>query len=250
MALHKEWLIPFARVIRQHGVKGPALGLGDQQTLFTPRYAAQRLQAAGLLVNPRSQVIPDHVHSECISFRSLLALLGVDDYSDIDLNGRAALRIDLGKPVPEKYYGVAGCVFDLGTLEHVFDIGEGFRNICRLLRPGGCVIHFSPITAFNHGLWNVTPQLFFGFYQLNDFEVLDHGVIFSPLFTLWSSLVSTKAGQKWERTTGRSRLVVRVNSLSRGLQYFCNFCLHPPRMYMFFAARKRSSHEIRTFYQV
>jgi hypothetical protein len=251
MALHKEWLLPFASVIRKHAIGGPAFALGDQQTLFTAPYALKRLGAAGLIANPGAQISPDHIHPECISFRSVLGLLGIDGYTDIDMNGHASLNIDLGKPLPEEHYGIAGSVFDLGTLEHVFDIGEAFRNICRLLRPGGSVIHFSPITAYNHGLWNVTPQLFFGFYGINEFDVLDQGIIFPPFYTLWSSLVGPVIKQETVRKRSGGRFVVRVDSQSKAFQYFCNFCFHPARMYLFFAARKRSSSsDVKTFYQV
>src|SRR5215831_6331091 len=119
MALHKEWLLPFATVIRKHNVAGPAFGLGDQQTLFTPQYALKRLKRAHLIANPDARIDADHVHPECISFRSLLSALGVEDYTDIDMNGHASLNLDLGKPLAEAYHGAAGCVFDLGTLEHV-----------------------------------------------------------------------------------------------------------------------------------
>lgn len=251
MALHKEWLIPFATVIRKHQVKGPAFGLGDQQTLFTASYGLAQLKRAGLIANPAAPVVADHIHPECVSFRSILGLLGIDDYRDIDMNGEAALNIDLGKPLSPEYHETAGCVFDLGTLEHVFDIGEGFRNVCRLLKPGGVVIHFSPISAYNHGLWNLTPQLFAGFYEVNDFEILEQEVIFSPLYTLWSSLLGSLVSLDSERKSNRSRYLMRIDSRSQTLQHFCNFIFHPPRMYQFFVARKRSSQaEVKTFYQV
>ncbi|HJZ96104.1 MAG TPA: hypothetical protein VKE70_06335 [Candidatus Solibacter sp.] len=251
MALFKEWLLPLASVVRAHGVEGPALGLGDQQTLFTPQYALKHLGRRGLLANPGAKITGDHVHPECISFRSVLGLLGINDYSDLDMNGKAALNVDFGKPLSQEHYGIAGSVFDLGTLEHVFDIGEAFRNIHRLLRPGGCVIHFSPVTLLNHGLWNLNPQVFFGFYELNGFELLDHAVIFSPLYTLWSVLVGNVIREETERRSLRERVVVRIDSRSPRFQHFCNYCFHPPRMIQFFAARKRqSSGEVRSFYQV
>jgi SAM-dependent methyltransferase len=251
MALHKDWLLPFAMVIGKQRVNGPCFGLGDQQTLFTERFALKQLGKASLIANPRADITPDHVHPECISFRSLLSLLGVGEYSDIDMNGSAALNIDLGKPLPLEYCGIAGGVFDLGTLEHVFDIGEGFRNVVRLLRPGGVVIHFSPITAFNHGLWNLSPQVFFGFYEANNFEILEHAVIFSPFYTLWSSLVGPVIPEEMDRKSERNRTIFRVNSRSKFLQYFCNFCFHPPRMFQFFAARKvLSGDDAKPFYQV
>jgi len=250
MALHKEWLLPFAAVIRRHGLTGPAFGLGDQQTLFTPSFALRELGKADLIARPEVSLVPDHKNPACVSFKSVLALLGIDEYRDIDMNGYATLNLDLGVPIAEDYYETAASIFDLGTLEHVFDIGEAFRNICRILKPGGSVIHFSPISSFNHGLWNVTPQLFFGFYELNDFEILDHGVIFSPLYTLYSTLIDRVISKEADRKTNRSHFTLRINSRSRALQHFCNFCFHPPRMYQFFAARKRASHAVKTFYQV
>ena len=251
MALHREWLVPFATVISTHHVQGPAYGLGDQQVLFTHRFAEKILGARGLIVNRSAEITADHVHPECLSFRSLLGMLGISNYRDIDMNGKAALNIDLGKPLPTEYADTAGLVVDLGTLEHVFDIGEAFRNIVRMLRPGGTVIHFSPINAYNHGLWNINPQTLWGFYELNGFEILDEGVIWSPLYTLWSAFVGTIISCRTERMRAGSRVVMRISSKNKSLQRFCNFLFHPPRLYLFFAVRKRRpTPDVQTFYQV
>src|SRR4051812_42271214 len=122
MALHKEWLLPFAAAIRKHKVTGPAYGFGDQQTLFTPKYALAQLNKRGLIADSAAEPAPDHCRPTCISFRSLVGLLGIQEYEDIDINGRARINLDLSKPAPPEMFGSASAVFELGTLEHIFDV--------------------------------------------------------------------------------------------------------------------------------
>jgi hypothetical protein len=39
-------------------------------------------------------------------------------------------------------------------------------------RPGGTIIHISPLTWFNHGFYNFNPKLFKGLIQANGYEFL------------------------------------------------------------------------------
>src|SRR5208337_2570569 len=98
MALHKEWLLRFAKVIRDNNVTGPTYSLGDQQTLFTYEYAVRKLKHSGLLSDPDVKPLPDHGRPYCLAFRSFMAMLGVRDYNDIDINGKAALNLDFSLP--------------------------------------------------------------------------------------------------------------------------------------------------------
>jgi hypothetical protein len=53
-------------------------------------------------------------------------------------------------------------VIDIGTLEHVFNIGQGLENIKRLCLPGGYVLMLSPANNWlGHGFYQFSPELFF-----------------------------------------------------------------------------------------
>jgi hypothetical protein len=238
MALHKEWLMPFARAVHEHRLAGPAYSFGDQQTLFTYRYALKRLKMAGLLANPDVKPTPDHCRPECLSFRSLVAMLGIDEYQDIDINGLAALRFDISQRVPAEMCRRAGSVFDLGTLEHIFDVAEGFRNVHRLLSKGGTVIHCAPVTMYNHGDYNLNPILFRDFYLANRYEILDHGMILAP-FQPFGSAISTLLGATGRRfTSDRVPVSWFLDETKLSFRYLNNFIFQPTRMIFFFVARK------------
>ena len=188
MALHKDWLIPLGRAIVKHKIHGAAYALGDQQTFLTDDYARSRLRRNNLLVNPKAAFKSDHVHPDLVSFQTVLSMLGIDDYYDIDINRNARLTLDLSAPLPAQYEGVADIVLDLGTVEHVFDIARAFSNIVSLLRPDGWVIHFSPMTWYDHGFFNFNPLLFREFYQYNGFQVLEHAIIVTPFVEAFNFL--------------------------------------------------------------
>jgi hypothetical protein len=238
MALHKEWLLRFAKVIRQSAVTGPTYSLGDQQTLFTYEYALRKLRGPGFLVNPDVKPLPDHCRPYCLSFRSLMAMLGIDEYEDIDINGKAALNLDFSLRLPPEYEGKAGAIFDLGTIEHIFDVAQAFTNICYFLRKGGLTVHCSPMTAYQHGFYNFNPLLFWKFYEANGFEIVDHTVIVSPLETIRSAFFSSARSRERQLKSGSTPLILYLNDTNKWFRYFNNFAFHPSRMYLFFAARK------------
>jgi SAM-dependent methyltransferase len=192
MALYKEWLLPLARALIRHNVHGPVYALGDQASCFSARYAKMKLASAGLLLNPNAPLSACHFQPENISVRSILALLGIDNYHDIDLNGAAEISADLSTPLLPELCGVARSVMDWGTSEHIFNIPQTFANIYRLLKPGGTIVHIAPVSWFEHGFFNFNPLFFKEYYSYNGFDILTHGLILVPfqffLETLYQKL--------------------------------------------------------------
>lgn len=180
MSLTKEWLLPVARTLIKLKAEGPVYVLGDQITWFTHDYARRKLGRAGLLRNPAAPIIPCHANPKMVSFRTVLAMIGLTDFHDIDLNGKAELPWDLSKPIPTEFKGRAGVVIDIGTCEHIFNLPQVFSNIVELLGKGGLVLHLSPLSWYNHGFVNFNPIWFKEFYQCNRFQLLEHGLIVSP----------------------------------------------------------------------
>lgn len=81
--------------------------------------------------------------------------------------------VDLNYPLPADLHGRFDTVFDGGTLEHCFNIGQGFRNVALALKPDGFAIHINPVTHMNHGFYCVSPTLYHSFYR----EVIGHWVV-------------------------------------------------------------------------
>jgi hypothetical protein len=95
---------------------------------------------------------------------------GIEEYTDFDFNGDAAVQLDLTSPLPSAYAKGAGSVIDLGTLEHVFDLRAAMTSAHGMLRPGGTFITVAPVTWWQHGFVNFNPRFFQAFAQANGYE--------------------------------------------------------------------------------
>ena len=237
LALYKDWLIPLGKAIVRHNIHGAAYVLGDQQTFFTEKYAKSHLRRNNLLLNPNAAYVPDHVNPDLVSFQTVLAMLGIDDYCDIDLNRNARLTLDLSAPVPAQYEGVADIVLDLGTVEHIFDTGRAFSNIVSLLKPGGWVIHFSPMNWYNHGFVNFNPLLFPEFYGHNGFQLLEHAIIVTPFAEAFRFLFRTS------RRSNHSPVSFYVRANKYSFRILNEMFLQIPRNIVVFVARKGSTNQ-------
>ncbi len=66
-------------------------------------------------------------------------------------------------------------IFDIGTLEHLYNIPQAILNLINLSKIGGRIIHVLPSNNQNgHGFWQFSPELFFEIYNLkNGFELTE-----------------------------------------------------------------------------
>ncbi|WP_197453390.1 class I SAM-dependent methyltransferase [Caulifigura coniformis] len=112
-----------------------------------------------------------------VSDRSLLTSLGFSDIVRVDVSNYEACDeiLDLNGPeTPPALQGQFDLVLDSGTLEHVFDFPAALRHCCRLVRPGGRIVHLTPSSnCVEHGFYSVSPTLFYDFYRANRHELAD-----------------------------------------------------------------------------
>jgi SAM-dependent methyltransferase len=72
---------------------------------------------------------------------------------------------DFNEPLPAGLHQKYDTVLDMGTLEHVYDAPQAFRNCSQLCKRGGQILHVLPANNFcGHGLWQFSPELFFSLY--------------------------------------------------------------------------------------
>lgn len=95
----------------------------------------------------------------------------VIDYKTIDLDGGDYQ--DITDNLPE-LHNKFETVFNLGTLEHVWDVHTAWSNSLKFVKEGGYFIGESPINGYyRHGIHITDPVAILSFFQKNGFEILD-----------------------------------------------------------------------------
>ena len=135
----------------------------------------------GLLAEPflmlGYQQILGHGDAEDFDFPDVVELLaarGVGEVTTLDLfDDRADLRYDLNFPVPANEHDRYATVFDIGTLEHVFDSRQCLESSLRMVRPGGHYFGHTPVKGYyRHGFHTFHPAFLRLALKENGFDIL------------------------------------------------------------------------------
>jgi hypothetical protein len=99
---------------------------------------------------------------------SVVDAMDISDYEGANIIG------DLNDPLlKEKISGSYDLIYDSGTIEHIFDAPTALRTLVHLATIGGAIVHASPANGFmDHGLWQLSPDLFRTFYRSAGFSIL------------------------------------------------------------------------------
>ena len=89
--------------------------------------------------------------------------------SDIEEIRGGEIIIDLN--VPLKTSNKYNIVFDGGTMEHCFNIGQAIQNIIELTEIDGYILYGNPLRMINHGFYNISPTLYWDLYNQNGHKV-------------------------------------------------------------------------------
>ena len=82
------------------------------------------------------------------------------------------ILIDLNEDLPQHLRASANFVIDTGTLEHCFNVGTAFRNMCELVSVGGIVMTAAPANKLGHGYYNFCDNVYHDGFTTNGFEIL------------------------------------------------------------------------------
>ena len=133
--------------------RGSALTLGVQDLLFNR-------EDLSFLTSTQSTL-------KGISHTELFESYGFSQYFSLDVSDYEGADIirDLNV-VNEGNENTFSWIFDVGTLEHVFNIPNALVNIHHLLDVGGCVMHLLPMNNFvDHGFYSFSPTFFWDYYR-------------------------------------------------------------------------------------
>lgn len=105
--------------------------------------------------------------------RALLTAAGLTEILALDrFDDRAELRYDLNLPLPEAEHERFRVVFDIGSLEHVFDTRQCLENCMRMVKPDGLYFLHTPVKGFyDHGLHTFSPELVIQAFERNGFAI-------------------------------------------------------------------------------
>jgi hypothetical protein len=119
--------------------------------------------------------------------RSLLSAMGIEcDFIDISPSRGFEKVVDLNFPGPAELAGQYDIVFDGGTLEHCFNVGQVMRNAFAFAKVGGFIVHVNPLNCFNHGFFNFNPTFYYDWYARNG-----HPLVY-PLYAMYGPLLDPR----------------------------------------------------------
>jgi hypothetical protein len=94
----------------------------------------------------------------------LFRLLGATEVSSLDMSNyqQATNLHDLNLPIPQELQARFSCVYDGGTIEHVFNCPQAFKNCMEMVRVGGHFLQTNVANNFTgHGFWQFSPELLY-----------------------------------------------------------------------------------------
>jgi hypothetical protein len=92
----------------------------------------------------------------------------------LDINGRGnCLTVNLNEDVEINQQ--FDFITDFGTLEHVNNYYMGFKNVHKLCKVNGLMLHILPAPGHwpNHGSWRANVKFFMKLSKLNSYKLLD-----------------------------------------------------------------------------
>lgn len=144
-----------------------AMGI-DRHTFSFLRYCSEKKPFGSVATMGRQSLLDRKLRREYGAFCEILLqeqcrAASVDSFDNSTFEGATHIA-DLNRPLnfPRQF----DTVIDCGTLEHIFNVPQGLRNMFQLCVVGGQIIHVSPANNFcGHGFWQLSPELFFSLYS-------------------------------------------------------------------------------------
>lgn len=206
MAIPDTLAARLIEVTKEHKLGGNFLMLGRQRFVGTRRGKAARLfsdvlktHLAGITEEELKN--PDNEYAE--TFFQKLGYDSVDSMDFSEFEGASVIQ-DLSKPLADDLESKFDTIYDGGTIEHIFELPTAYRNVHKMLKPGGVLIGHSPCNNWiNHSFYQINPEMVYGFWEkAMGYEVLHLSL--QPLLPNFSDRVVTTTNPN--KTGSRPRL--------------------------------------------
>jgi SAM-dependent methyltransferase len=109
---------------------------------------------------------PMHMHD-------LFRMLHFDKAESLDAfdADKPTILHDMNKPIEEIHKGQYDLVFDIGSMEHVFDVRMFVQNCIEMVKPGGTLMIYDAMLGWhNECFYNFQTPFFFDVFRANGFE--------------------------------------------------------------------------------
>jgi SAM-dependent methyltransferase len=157
-------------------LSGTVCQLGRQETYVSEAQVEKIQKDFGFLSDNSNQKKFSGVVNDEYLFHSL----GFDSVESIDIDDyeSATHMLNLNNDVPDIFFERFDVIYDGGTLEHIFNFPNCLKNIYRMLKPGGMIIHHLPCNNWvDHGFYQFSPTLFNDYYSANNWTILRSNII-------------------------------------------------------------------------
>jgi len=104
----------------------------------------------------------------------LLKDRGLKDVSTLDyFDPKADIRHDLNKPISKRYQNKFKVLFDMGSIEHVFDTRQCLENYFKMIKKNGLFVLVTGINGYyGHGIHVFSPEALKEALKLNGFKII------------------------------------------------------------------------------
>ncbi len=112
-----------------------------------------------------------------ISSKKFYYELGVKEHISIDINGKnKALPLDLDDPVPSSLHNRFDVITNYGTIEHINNQYQAFKNMHDMCKSDGIMIHSLPPVGHwpGHARYYYTEENMTLLAQLCQYEIIDN----------------------------------------------------------------------------
>ncbi|NRB20448.1 MAG: methyltransferase domain-containing protein [Rhodobacteraceae bacterium] len=193
MALPDTLIARIIETVNEHQLSGDFLMLGRQRLIGTRRGVA-----AQLLKEVLEKYMPGVKEGDLKNLdddfsENFFRILGFSTVNSMDISsfeGASIIQDLSGKldPALKQRFDV---IYDGGTCEHIFELPKAYRNLHRMLKPGGTLIGHSPCNNWiNHSFYQISPEMIYGFWEKAMGYEVQH-VYLQPLLPNFAKHVAT-----------------------------------------------------------
>jgi hypothetical protein len=222
MAIDHTLLRMFMKFQSRYRMSGSILTIGVQDVMFSHKSAEDFFTKEGFKFTAiaeservyrksKAQAVYEAVFGvkDPMHMHDLFKMLGFSDVASLDAFDADSPTIlhDMNKPIPEQYKNKYDVVFDIGSMEHVFDIKQFVQNCVEMVKESGTLVIYDALLGWhNECFYNFQTPFFFDVFKANGFEDISVFLNYFPKYHDFGNSKTTWVRFEYEdRTSFRKR---------------------------------------------